>query len=80
MEELLDVTPGSATILALMNDKEHRVKLVLDSSVLTLDHLGCHPCANTSSLAIALGDVREKLLPALGVTPLLVELPQEDAG
>lgn len=80
MEELLDVTPGSATILALMNDKEHRVKLVLDSSVLALDHLGCHPCANTSSLAIALGDVREKLLPALGVTPLLVELPQEDAG
>ena len=80
MEELLNVTPGSATILALMNDKDHQVKLVLDNSVLALDHLVCHPCANTSSLSIALGDVREKLLPALGVTPLLVELPQEDAG
>jgi len=80
MAELLDVTPGSATILALMNDREHKVKLILDNSVLGLDHFGCHPCANTSSLSIPFSDIREKLLPALGVTPLLVELPEEDAS
>lgn len=78
MGELLDVTPGSATILALMNDKEHKVKLVLDSSVLKLEQFGCHPCANTSSLSIALADIREKLLPALEVSPLLVDLPEEE--
>lgn len=77
MEALLDVTPGSATILALMNDRDHKVKLVLDSSVLKLERLGCHPCANTSSLSIAMSDVREKLLPALQITPLLADLPEE---
>lgn len=78
MEELLGTSPGSASILGLMNDSEHRVTLILDSSALALERLGCHPCINTSSLALSLGEIREKLLPALGVEPLMVDLPEED--
>ena len=73
----MGVSPGSASVLGLMNDKAHRVKLVLDASALALERFGCHPCINTSSLALSMADLRGKLLPALGVEPLLVELPDE---
>lgn len=77
LEEFLGVSPGSASVLGLMNDKAHRVKLVLDRSALELERFGCHPCINTSSLALSMADLWGKLLPALGVEPLLVELPDE---
>lgn len=78
MEELLDNTPGSATILGLMNDRENRVQLVIDRDVLRRDYLGCHPCINTSSLRLPMADVTGKLIPALHHTPVVVELPWED--
>ena len=77
MEELLNVTPGSATILALMNDKDHRVKLVLDQSVAGDDTLSCHPCISTSSIILFMEEVRTRLLPHLGVEPILVDLPDD---
>ena len=77
MERFLDNTPGSATILGLMNDTENRVQLVIDQDVLRQDYLGCHPCINTSSLRLRTQDVMEKLIPALHHTPVTVELPWE---
>ena len=77
MEQLLGVTPGSATVLGLMNDRDRRVRLVLDSSVTCQDRFGCHPCINTSSLALSMADIRERFLPYLGVEPLLVDLPDD---
>ena len=68
------------SILGLMNDKDHRVRLILDSSVLAQERFGCHPCINTSSLALSMADMREKLLPHLGVAPLLVDLPDDRAA
>lgn len=57
MEELLDITPGSVSILGLMNDKENRVKLLVDEDVLKGEFVGCHPCINTSSLKIRTEDL-----------------------
>lgn len=74
MAELLGVQPGSASLLALMNDPEHRVTLAMDRSVWEAEWFGCHPCRNTSSVRIATADVKEKLLPHFGRTPLLVDL------
>ena len=34
MEEFLDITPGSVSVLGLMNDVNHRVKLCIDEEVL----------------------------------------------
>ena len=79
MEEFLDNTPGSATVLGLMNDSQNRVRLVIDRDVLRHEYLGCHPCINTSSLRLKVSDVMEKLLPALHHEPTLVELPWEEA-
>ena len=38
MEELLDITPGSVSVLGLMNDREHRVRLLVDRDVLEGDY------------------------------------------
>lgn len=79
MEKLLDITPGSLSILGLANDKENKVRLLIDEEVLQAPCLGCHPCINTSSLRISMEDVKEKLIPALGHEPTLVHLenPEE---
>lgn len=78
MERYLDNTPGSASILGLMNDTDHCVQLVMDGDVLRREYLGCHPCINTSSLRLKMTDVTEKLIPALRHTPTVVELPWEE--
>ena len=74
MEQLVDITPGSLSILGLMNDKEGRVRLLIDKDVLSGEYIGCHPCINTSSLRMKTSDMVEKLIPALKHAPTLVEL------
>jgi len=66
MEQYLDITPGSLSILGLMNDKEDHVQLLIDDDVLKGEYIGCHPCINTSSLRLRTADVVEKLIPAMG--------------
>ena len=73
--ELLRCTPGSATILGLMNDTEHRVHLLIDRPVYEAEYLSCHPCICTSSLKLKTSDVLTKLLPHTGHTPQIVDLP-----
>ena len=73
LEQLLGVQPGSASVLGLLNDKEHRVILVLDRAVAESRWFGCHPCRNTSSLRLRTEDVLEKFLPHTGHVPLVVE-------
>lgn len=77
MEQLVDITPGSLSILGLMNDPEKKVRLVIDRPVLEQPEIGFHPCRNTSTLAVSMEDFREKILPALGHELTVVELPTE---
>ena len=76
MEEFLDITPGSVSVLGLMNDKENHVQLVIDEDILKGDFFGCHPCINTSSLRITTKDLMEKIIPAMGHEPMFVALPE----
>ncbi len=78
MEQFLDNTPGSATVLGLMNDTGNRVQLVIDEDVLRQEWVGCHPCINTTSLRIRTADLTDKILPAIHHSPILVNLPWED--
>lgn len=75
MEQFLDITPGSLSVLGLMNDHGHRVQLLIDRDVLQNPWIGCHPCINTSTLRIQTLDLTEKLIPAMGHTPRMVDLP-----
>ena len=72
MEKLLDITPGSLSVMGLMNDHEQRVQLLMDEDVLGGEWIGLHPCINTSSLRIRVSDLREKIIPALQHTPRMV--------
>lgn len=65
MEELLDLAPGSLTIMGLLNDKEHRVKVLIDQEILAHEYLGCHPCVNTATIRFTTKDLTEKILPAM---------------
>lgn len=78
MEEFLDVTPGSVSILGLMNDKENKVSLYIDKDVLKGEFIGCHPCINTSSLRMKTSEIIEKFLPAVNHTYTAVEMPYDE--
>lgn len=74
MEKFLNITPGSVSVLGLMNDADHIVRLLIDREVLRNEFIGCHPCVNTSSLKIRAEDLLGKFLPYTGHMPTFVEL------
>ena len=74
MEQFLDITPGSVSVLGLMNDTENQVQLLIDEDVLKGEFFGCHPCINTSSLRLRTADLMEKIIPAMGHEPRMVTL------
>ena len=63
-------------MLGLMNDKENNVRLVIDKDVLDLEYIGCHPCVNTSTLAIRTDDVINKFVSSVGHSVTVVTLPE----
>ena len=77
MLEYLDITPGSVSVLGLMNDHDHHLELLMDEDVLKGEYFGCHPCINTSSLRIKTADLMEKIIPAMDHPARIVTLPQE---
>ena len=77
MEQYLDITPGSVSVLGLMNDKENHVQLLIDEDVLKGEYFGCHPCINTSSLRLKTADLMEKIIPAMHHSPRIVAISAE---
>ncbi len=74
MERHLCITPGSVSVLGLMNDTGHAVRLLIDRDVLRQSHIGCHPCVNTSSLKLSMDDILNRFLPHTGHNAEFVEL------
>jgi len=64
LQETLGVAPGAVTPFAVINDKEARVKLVIDAALMTYDMLNFHPLVNTATTSIS----REGLLKFLAAT------------
>ena len=79
MQQFLNITPGSLSVLGLMNDTENRVQLLIDEELLNAEEFGCHPCINTSSLRIKTRDLLDKILPAVHHDYRSVTLPRSDA-
>lgn len=75
--EKMRVRPGSVTPLSLMFDSAKDVRLLVDSRLLNADRLAFHPCDNTQTAAMAAKDFFGKFLPEIGVTPTIVEMPDE---
>lgn len=79
MEKYLDITPGSVSVLGLMNDTENHVRLLVDEDLLKGTYFGCHPCINTSSLRLKTKDVLGTFLDAVHHEMTLVHLDGEEA-
>lgn len=76
MEQYLNITPGSVSVLGLMNDPENKVRLLIDKDILANHpYFGCHPCINTSSLKFRTEDLLNKILPAIHHDYTMVDLP-----
>ena len=75
MEKYLDITPGSVSVLGLMNDSEKKVQLLIDEDVMKEPYYGGHPCITTSSLKFTTEDLMQKIIPALEHEPVTVTLP-----
>lgn len=74
MEQYLDITPGSVSVMGLMNDHENHVQLLMDEDIMHGEYIGCHPCINTSSLKLKTSDLLKKVIPAMGHDPIIVHL------
>lgn len=65
MAEFLDITPGSLSVMGLMNDKSNNVRLLIDEDILAAELFGCHPCINTSSIRLKVKALTDVFLPAI---------------
>jgi len=76
MEKYLNITPGSVSVMGLMNDRDNHVQLIIDRAVIESALFACHPCVNTSSLRMKTEDVMNKFLPAVHHEAIIVDLPE----
>lgn len=73
--EILGITPGAVTVLALINDPQHQVRLVVDAEVWSASHFLCHPLVNTATLVIDKADLTH-FFELTGHKPLLTTIPE----
>jgi Ala-tRNA(Pro) deacylase len=76
MLALLGVTPGSVSMLALVNDVEQAVALVLDRSLWEAEAVQCHPLVNTATLVVDHAAL-ERFLAWTGHEPRVIEVPRQ---
>ena len=76
--ELLGVTPGAVTALGVINDRENRVKFVIDKTLLENEKINCHPLTNEATTTLFTRDLI-KFAQVCGHNPLIVDL-EENMG
>jgi len=72
--EHLGILPGAVTILAAFNDREGRVKVIVDSDLWQHASIQCHPLVNTSTLIISREDL-DRFLRLIKHEPRIIEVP-----
>lgn len=71
MQEVIGVTPGSATPFALINDADHQINVVIDEKFLEQEKCVFHPLVNTMSTIIRFEDLL-RFLTHSGYEPLII--------
>jgi Ala-tRNA(Pro) deacylase len=77
--ETLGVRPGSVTLFALLNDRDRRVRLVLDKALFDHEVVNFHPLVNSATTAIP-RDGMATFLQALDIRPLIVDFTSLPVG
>ena len=57
LKEYLGLAPGAVSLLALVNDPEHRIQVLVDEDRWGEEKLQCHPLTNMATLIISLPDI-----------------------
>ena len=74
--ELLGVVPGSVTVFSVLNDTEHKVRLILDKALFEYEAVWFHPMRNTASTRIKPDDIKT-FAEATGHPPTLIDFGQD---
>lgn len=69
--EHLGVTPGSVTPFGLINDTNHKIKVIVDNTILTGEIINAHPLENSATTSIAIDDFN-KFLNAMGHRVIII--------
>ena len=69
----LGVLPGAVTPFGIINDRERKVKVVLDRDLMGFNPVNAHPLVNTMTTALAPADL-VRFLEAEGHAPLVTDL------
>lgn len=73
LEKYLGLKKGSVTILGILNDTEHKVKVLIDNDIKKFKEIGAHPNENTASIWLTLEDI-EKILKLNNVNYNFIDL------
>lgn len=65
LEELLNTHAGAVSIMELPNDKENKIKLFIEESILNQEYFRFHPNENCATVRIKMDDFKNKLIPYL---------------
>ncbi len=74
----LGITPGSVSLLALVNDAARSVEFVVDRALWKADSVHAHPLTNDATMVLAHGDL-ERFLAATGHSPRVIDVPAKGA-
>ncbi|HEY7943070.1 MAG TPA: prolyl-tRNA synthetase associated domain-containing protein [Casimicrobiaceae bacterium] len=74
LKKHLAITPGSVSLLALVNDAAQAVEFVIDHSLWEAAAVQAHPLTNTATLVLAHADL-ERFLRATGHAPRVIDVP-----
>ena len=74
LHKYLGITPGSVSLLALVNDRAHAVEFVIDRALWEADAVHAHPLVNTATMIIAHADLA-RFLAATGHVPRVIDVP-----
>ena len=80
LQQHLGITPGSVSLLALVNDRERAVEFVIDRTLWEAGAIQAHPLVNTATMCLTHADL-ERFLAATGHPPRVIDVPvREPAG
>jgi Ala-tRNA(Pro) deacylase len=79
LQASLGIAPGSVSLLALVNDPDRRVELVIDETVWQAGALQCHPLVNTATLVLSRAGLH-RFLSATGHAPRVLDVPARAPG
>jgi Ala-tRNA(Pro) deacylase len=76
LKKYLGVAPGSVTLFALVNDRDHKVELIVDESLWKEEAFQFHPLVNTSTLVVSRENMK-RFLDSTGHQAKMLDIPAQ---